>query len=320
MAGDGMAGPVRVVFMGTPDFAAPTLKALMADPAFRVEAVVTQPDKPRGRGKKLSPSPVKETAVAAGIPVLQPVKARETENVKRLTDIAPDYIVVVAYGQILPVSILSMPKIAPVNLHASLLPRWRGAAPIHRAILAGDSVTGVCAMIMTEGLDTGDVLACVETPISDDDTVGTLHDRLADIGAKLMTRTLLDYRDGRITPQKQDDAMATYANKLSPEEFAVDFRLPAHEVSRKIRGLSPYPGAVTHVNGEAVKPLFARVAEAGGALGEPGTVLTLSPEGITVACGEGAVVITQLKPENRPAMTAHAYTLGHRIKAGDRFV
>ncbi len=315
-----MAGPVRVVFMGTPDFAVPTLRELVGNPTFRVEAVVTQPDKPRGRGKKLSPSPVKETAVDAGIPVLQPVKAREPTSVQRLTEIAPDYIVVVAYGQILPVSILSIPKIAPVNLHASLLPRWRGAAPIHRAILAGDAVTGVCAMIMAEGLDTGDVLSRVETPISEEDTVGTLHDRLAEIGAELIARTLLDYRNGAITPKKQDDMKATYARKLSVEEFVVDFRLPANEVSRKIRGLSPYPGAATRLNGETVKPLFACVTETGGVLGEPGTVLTLSPEGITVACGEGAVVITQVKPENRSAMTAHAYTLGHRIKAGDGFV
>lgn len=315
-----MTEPVRVVFMGTPDFAVPTLKALIYNPSFHVSAVVTQPDKPRGRGKKLSPSPVKEVAVDAGIPFLQPVKAREPENVQRLTDIAPDYIVVVAYGQILPVSILSIPKIAPVNLHASLLPRWRGAAPIHRAILAGDTVTGACAMIMEEGLDTGDVLSRVETPITDNDTVGTLHDRLADIGAELIAKTLLDYRDGCITPQKQDDTLATYARKLSVEEFVVDFRLSASEVSRKIRGLSPYPGAVTHINGSAVKPLFARVTQTGGTLGEPGVVLTLSVEGITVACGEGAVVITQVKPENRSVMTAHAYTLGHRIKEGDGFV
>ena len=315
-----MTEPVRVVFMGTPDFAVPTLKALIGDPAFHVCAVVTQPDKPRGRGRKLSASPVKEVAVAAGIPVLQPVKAREPENVQRLADLAPDYIVVVAYGQILPLSILTIPKIAPVNLHASLLPRWRGAAPIHRAILEGDTVTGVCAMIMAEGLDTGDVLSRMETQISDDDTVGTLHDRLAVIGAKLIAETLLDYRDGGITPQKQDDTLATYARKLSVEDFGVDFRLPASEVSRKIRGLSPYPGAVTHLNGSAVKPLFARVTQANGTLGEPGVVLALSQEGITVACGEGAVVITQVKPENKSAMTAHAYTLGHRVKEGERFV
>jgi methionyl-tRNA formyltransferase len=159
----------------------------------------------------------------------------------------------------------------------------------------------------------------VEIPISDDDTVETLHDRLADIGAELIARTLLDYRNGGITPQKQDDAMATYARKLSVEEFGVDWSRPAHEVSRKIRGLSPYPGAVTHLNGSAVKPLFARVAETSGTLGEPGTVLAVTQEGITVACGEGAVVITQVKPENRPAMSAHAYTLGHRVKEGERF-
>jgi methionyl-tRNA formyltransferase len=306
--------------MGTPDFAVPTLRALLSNPACKVEAVVTQPDKPRGRGKKLTPSPVKEVAINAGVAVLQPVKAREPENVQKLAEIAPDYIVVVAYGQILPISILSIPKIAPVNLHASLLPRWRGAAPIHRAILSGDSVTGVCAMIMAEGLDTGDVLSSVETPITGDDTVGTLHDRLADIGADLMARTLLDFRDGKISPVKQDDSLATYASKLTAGDFTVDWSRPAEEVSRRIRGLSPFPGAVTSFNGETLKPMFARVTEIGGVLGEPGATLDVTQEGITVACGAGAVLVTELKPENRPVMTAHAFTLGRSVKEGERFI
>ncbi|MBI4665583.1 MAG: methionyl-tRNA formyltransferase [Nitrospinae bacterium] len=314
-----MPAPIRVVFMGTPDFAVPTLEALIEHPSFDVLAVVTQPDKPKGRGKKLAPPPVKELALAHGIPVYQPVKAREPENVELLKALAPDYLVVVAYGQILPLSILSIPKLAPVNLHASLLPRWRGAAPIHRAFLAGDSVTGVCAMIMAEGLDTGDTLGCKRTEITDEDTVGRVHDRLAQSGAVLMAETLLNYKDGLITPEKQDDSKSTYAAKLTDADFVIDWSQPAPAVSLKIRGLSPCPAAVTKLSGGLIKPLFARVPQVSGIVGAPGEVLDTSAEGITVACGEGAIVITELKPENRGPMTAHAYTLGHKVLKGERF-
>ncbi|MBF0170598.1 MAG: methionyl-tRNA formyltransferase, partial [Nitrospinae bacterium] len=194
---------MRVVFIGTPEFAVPTLAALADDPRFAVTLVVTQPDRPKGRGKRLLPSPVKEAALARGIPVIQPEKARAPEAIEAIAAHTPDYLVVVAYGQILPPALLAVPRLLPVNLHASLLPRWRGAAPIHRAFLAGDKETGVCAMVMAEGLDTGDVLQCAATPIGDDDTVGRLHDRLAGIGAPLMIEALLGYAAGTVARHPQ---------------------------------------------------------------------------------------------------------------------
>lgn len=314
-----MSGGIRVVFMGTPDFAVPTLRALIEDPRFTVLGAVTQPDKPRGRGRKLAPPPVKALALEHGLPVLQPQKAREPENVAALQELAPDYLVVVAYGQILPRSILDIPAIAPVNLHASLLPRWRGAAPIHRAILEGDAKTGVCAMLMEEGLDTGDVLRCRDTAITKDDTTGTLHDRLAAIGAKLMTDTLPEFKDGAITPIKQDGTRATYAKKLDKAEFVVDWRRTADEVSRKIRGLSPFPGAVSSLKGESVKILFATQCDTGGQNGSPGDIIRVSADGMEVACGAGTVVITEIKPEGKKSMGAHAYVIGRDIGPGDTF-
>jgi len=308
-----------VVFMGTPDFAAPTLTALIESQEFDVRAVVTQPDRPRGRGMKLTPSPVKAAALAAGLPVLQPEKAREAANVEAMKRFAPDFLVVVAYGQILPRAILEIPAIAPVNLHASLLPRWRGAAPIHRALLEGDSVTGVCAMIMEEGLDTGPTLACRKTEITREDTVGRLHDRLAAIGAVLMVETLPPFARGEIAPKAQDNALATYAKKLDKKEFGVDWSAPADAVCRTIRGLSPFPGAAASLNGSRLKPLFARVARGAGRQGAPGEILFSGEEGITAACGDGAVLITELKPEGKPAMTAFAFTRGHAVRVGDRF-
>ncbi|MBI5816464.1 MAG: methionyl-tRNA formyltransferase [Nitrospinae bacterium] len=314
-----MPATLSVVFMGTPDFSVPTLEALIGHPKFRVDAVVTQPDRPKGRGKKLTPSPVKQIAIGHGIPVLQPEKTREPENVARLSEIKPDYIVVVAYGQILPLSILQIPRLLPVNLHASLLPRWRGAAPIHRAFLAGDTVTGVCVMIMAEGLDTGDVLSRRKTEITEEDTAGRLHDRLARTGAVLMAETLVEYAGGGIVPERQDGSLATYAAKLGHADFIIDWTGPAESVSRKIRGLSPFPGAMTSLGGKIIKPLFAKVAAREGTLGEPGAALGVSGDGISVACGAGSVVITELKPEGKPAMAAHAFTLGHKVCVGDKF-
>jgi methionyl-tRNA formyltransferase len=310
----GVTAPLRVVFMGTPEFAVPTLMALIEHPGFEVTLAVTQPDKPKGRGRKLIPTPVKLAAMACGVPVIQPVKAREPESAERIAAEKPDYIVVAAYGQILPLSILKIPRLGPVNLHASLLPRWRGAAPIHRAFLAGDSITGVCAMLMEAGLDTGDVLLCRKTEITAEDNTGRLHDRLAKIGAVLMAEALANFADGKITPEKQDAARATYAAKLNKEEFSIGWSRPANQLSLHIRGLSPLPGAVTSWNGMSIKPLFCRVTDGSG---KPGEVLDISGEGITVACGDGALTITELKPEGKGPMAARAFTLGHGIKKGD---
>ncbi len=308
--------PLRVVFMGTPTFAVPTLETLADHPAFDIRAVVTQPDRPKGRGKKLLPSPVKEAALARNIPLLQPEKARAPEAIDAIAAHHPDYLVVVAYGQILPPALLAVPRLLPVNLHGSILPQWRGAAPIHRSFLAGDRETGVCAMVMAEGLDTGDVLQCATTPIGDDDTVGLLHDRLATIGAPLMIEALLAYADGKITPQPQDGAKATYAAKLTGADFVIDWSASATVVSRTVRGLSPYPAAVTTLAGKSIKPLFARRVDGSGS---PGEVVAVTKEGITVACGHGAVLITELKPEGKGAMSAHAFTLGRPLSPGERF-
>ncbi|VAX15017.1 Methionyl-tRNA formyltransferase [hydrothermal vent metagenome] len=314
-----MIKQLKVVFMGTPDFATPTLRALIEHPAFSVEAVVTQPDKPKGRGKRLMPTPVKQVAIEHKIPVFQPIKAREPKNVEALTKIKPDYIVVVAYGQILPLSMLEIPQIAPVNLHASLLPIWRGAAPINRAIIAGDNLTGVCAMIMAEGLDTGDLLSCVETKITENDTAGSLHDRLATMGANLMPETLIDYANKNIKQKQQDDAKATYAKKLTPTEFLIDWATSAKEVSCKVRGFSPFPGARALLNGKKITLLFAKQTTDLTKKGEPGEILSVTRDGIEVACGEGSVLITELKPEGKGKMPAHSFTLGTKVSLGDRF-
>ncbi len=311
-----MREPVRVVFMGTPDFAIPTLRALSDDPRFNVVHVVTQPDKPKGRGRKMAESPVKKFAREQGIPASQPRKAGDKDHIATLKILRPDLLVVVAYGQILPPAILDLPTVAPVNLHASILPRWRGAAPIHRAFLEGDETTGVSAMIMEQGLDTGDVISVERTRIADEDTVGSLHDRLAVMGAELITRTVPDFIDGKITPAKQDQAKATYARKLDKSEFTVDWSMPAAKVDRVIRGLSPFPGAVASLDSDQIKPLFAKVAK--GKTGhKPGVVLSVVREGLEISCGQGSVVITELKPAGGKAMSAHAYCIGRSVKVGD---
>ncbi len=314
-----MVKQLKVVFMGTPDFATPTLRALMEHPAFSVEAVVTQPDKPKGRGKKLTSSPVKQVAIKHKIPLLQPIKASEPKNIEALTKIRPDYIVVVAYGQILPQSILEIPQVAPVNLHASLLPRWRGAAPINRAIIAGDDITGVCAMIMEAGLDTGDLLSCTETKITENDTAGSLHDRLAITGANLMPKALVDYANKNVKQRKQDNTKATYAKKLTPNEFLIDWTTSAKEVSCKVRGFSPFPGARALLNGKKITLLFVRQIKDVAKRGEPGEILSITKGGIEVVCGKGSVLITELKPEGKGRMPAHSFTLGTKVSLGDRF-
>jgi len=312
-----MSAPLKVVFMGTPEFAIPTLQRLAEDPLFEVMVVVTQPDRPRGRGKKMSPSPVKRGAEELGLPVLQPTTGRDPAFIEELESLSPDYLVVVAYGQILPRALLDLPRLAPVNLHASLLPRWRGAAPIHRAFLAGDRTTGVCAMLMSEGLDTGDMILTSETAITDEDTVGSLHDRLAEIGAGLMAQALAQFATRSVEPRQQDESMATYAKKLKNADFVIAWSASAEEVSRHIRALSPFPGAVTTLRGKQIKPLFASVAHPSEMPGAPGQVVAIDKNGVTVACGDGFVLITRLKPEGKKPMTAYAFSLGGKIAVGD---
>jgi methionyl-tRNA formyltransferase len=276
---------MNIVFAGTPDFAVPALQALIDSP-HRVVAVYTQPDRPAGRGRRPAGSPVKQLAVQQGITVCQPRTLKTKDAREELGGFRPDLMVVVAYGLILPEAVLAMPALGCVNLHASLLPRWRGAAPIQRAIEAGDAETGVCLMQMEAGLDTGAVLACVRCPISDTDTGGILHDRLAELGAGLLAENLDALAAGQLTAREQDDSKATYAGKLGKPEAIIDWTLPALQIARKVRAFNPWPVAQTLYNGQQLRIWQAAALDAPSG-GEPGNVLSCSREGIDVACGSG---------------------------------
>jgi methionyl-tRNA formyltransferase len=304
---------MRLVFMGTPDFAVPALEALAAE-GHEIAAVYTQPPRPAGRGKKPRPSPVQARAEAMGFEVRHPVSLRDAAEQAAFAALKPEVAVVVAYGLILPRPILEAPERGCLNIHASLLPRWRGAAPIQRAIMAGDAETGVCIMQMDEGLDTGPVLACEATPIGAEETAGELHDRLAEMGARLIVEVL--GRLDEIEPKPQSETGVTYAAKIDKAEARVDWRRPAVEIDRQIRGLSPFPGAWTVIGGERVKLLASRLAEGRGA---PGEVLAGSPgERLVVACGQGAVEITRLQRAGRAAQEAAAFLRGHPVPKGAR--
>jgi methionyl-tRNA formyltransferase len=284
---------MRVIFMGTPDFSVPVLDALAQH--HEVVAVYSQPPRPAGRGKKDRASPVQTRAEALGLPVRHPTSLRNEQAAAEFAALDADIAVVVAYGLILPQNILDAPRHGCLNIHASLLPRWRGAAPIHRAILAGDTATGICIMQMEAGLDTGPVLLRQETPIGPQETTADLHDRLSAMGAALIVQALDQLP---LTPMPQPDQGVTYATKIDKSEARIDWSQPAEQVDRQIRGLSPFPGAWCDIGGERVKLLRSRLATGNGT---PGQVLT----GFTIACGTGAVEILQAQREGkRPADTA----------------
>ncbi len=288
----------RIVFAGTPDFARASLSALVAAD-HAPAAVLTQPDRPAGRGKRLTPSPVKRYASEHDIEVLQPPTLRDDDIVARLAALEPDLLVVAAYGLLLPQRVLDIPRAGCLNVHASLLPRWRGAAPIQAAILAGDAETGVCLMQMTAGLDCGPVLACEATPIGARETAGELHDRLAALGAGLLVRELDAILAGRIAPVPQDDNLATHAPKIGRADAELDWRLPAVTLERRVRAFNPVPGAWFMLDGEAVKCWQAGVVEAPGAAA--GSVLAADRDGVVVACAEDALRLTRLqRPGRRP--------------------
>ena len=288
--------PPKLVFAGTPDFAVPGLRACIE--AGEVVAVYTQPDRPAGRGRKLAPSPAKQAALAAGIPVEQPESLKTPEAQARLRDYAPDLMVVIAYGLILPRKVLTIPRLGCWNVHASLLPRWRGAAPIQRAILAGDAETGVCLMQMEPGLDTGPVLLSEATPIRADHTGGTLHDRLAEMGAQMLAAGLrYVIAGGTLHATPQPETGATYAHKLEKSEAELDFSRPAVELERKVRAFDPWPVAEAVLAGErvrvwAVSALPATLEHAGKS---PGAIVSASKLGIDIACGEGVLRILKLQ-------------------------
>jgi len=288
--------PPKLVFAGTPDFAVPGLRACIE--AGEVVAVYTQPDRPAGRGRKLAPSPAKQAALAAGIPVEQPESLKTPEAQARLRDYAPDLMVVIAYGLILPRKVLTIPRLGCWNVHASLLPRWRGAAPIQRAILAGDAETGVCLMQMEPGLDTGPVLLSEATPIRADHTGGTLHDRLAEMGAQMLAAGLrYVIAGGTLHATPQPETGATYAHKLEKSEAELDFSRPAVELERKVRAFDPWPVAEAVLAGERVRvwaasALPATLEHAGKS---PGAIVSASKLGIDIACGEGVLRILKLQ-------------------------
>ncbi len=312
---------MRIVFMGTPDFALYSLRAL-CEAGEQVVGVVTQPDKPRGRGYVLTPPPVKVYAEERGIPVYQPSTLKNGAFDETLAELAPELIVVVAYGKILPKSVLSFPAHGCINVHGSLLPALRGAAPMQRAIMEGHSVTGITTMYMAEGLDTGDMLLREEVVIEENDNFEAVHDKLAVCGARVLLDTVRALRAGTLVATPQDDAQATYAAKIEKEDCLIDFSADAKTVHDRIRGLSPIPLAFTHTpDGKLLKVSAAAVAQfpAAEPSAAPGTVLSLA-SGIEVACGRGSVRLLTVIPEGKKSMDAKDFINGRKIAVGDRFV
>ena len=313
---------MRAIFAGTPEFAAVALAALHAA-GIEIPLVLTQPDCPAGRGMQLQASPVKQFALAHQIPVAQPTSlrldGRFPEQAKQAHDLlratAHDVMVVAAYGLILPPSVLAIPPLGCINIHASLLPRWRGAAPIHRAIEAGDAETGITIMQMDAGLDTGDMMLVSREPISPQDTTGELHDRLTALGGRLIVDALLRLAEGRLTRTPQPDEGVSYAAKISKDEAALDLRLPASTLLRRIHAFNPAPGASVQ-SGDSVLKIWRAERIAGS--GEPGLVLAVDAQGVTVACGEDALLLTELQKPGGKRLPAANFLQGFSIEAGQR--
>ena len=303
---------MKIVFFGTPEFAVPALQALV-DSGYEVAGVFTQPDKPKNRGMKLLPTPVKECACTHGIPVYQPRTLRDGEALELLRRLEPDLIVVAAYGKIFPREILELPRLGCVNIHSSLLPKYRGAAPINWAILTGEERTGVTLMYMAEGLDTGDMLASAETEIDLAEDAAQLHDRLAQMGARLLTDTLPALENGTARAVPQDDAGSCYAPMLSKELSPIDWSRTARQIHDQVRGLVPWPSAVTQLDGIRCKVL--RTAITGETSGKaPGSILQADKRGLKVACGDGRVLeLLEVQPDGKKRMAASAFLAGHPI-------
>jgi methionyl-tRNA formyltransferase len=296
--------------MGTPEFALPTLKTLV-EMGAAVVAVFTQPDRPKGRGKTLTPPPVKCLAGELEIPVFQPEKLREPAVVEQLKELAPDLIVVVAYGQILPQIVLDIPRLGCINVHASILPRYRGAAPINKAIMDGAEETGITTMFMDAGLDTGDMLVKKAVAIGFDETADDLHDRLAFLGGEVMAETLERLCRGELQPVAQDDSLSTYAPMLKKEDGRIDWTRSAVELHNHVRGLDPWPGAFCHLGGQLLK-IFRTFPEE-GRNGKPGRIVSAGDEGLRIACGEGILLIRELQLAGKKRLSAAEFLKGHPL-------
>lgn len=303
---------MKIIFAGTPEFAAVALAALLAA-GHEIALVLTQPDRPAGRGMALQASPVKKLAAECGVQIFQPSTLRDGEAQARLQAVGADLMIVAAYGLILPPVILAMPRLGCLNIHASLLPRWRGAAPIQRAIAAGDGETGVCIMQMEAGLDTGPVLARIATPIGSDDNAGRLHDRLAQLGAELMLQTIVRLP---LAAETQPVDGVTYAAKIEKNEAQLDWWRSAVDLDRQIRAFNPFPGAAALLAGQSLKIWQARPVSGNGA---PGVILAADKTGITVACGEGALLVGELQKAGGKRLPVAQFLAGNSLKAGERF-
>ncbi len=305
---------MRIVFMGTPDFAVPSLEALLKS-EDEVVGVVTQPDRPKGRGQEVIPSPVKVVCQREGIPVLQPLKMKDPAFLDALRQWAPDVIAVTAFGRILPPVILSLPPRGCINVHGSLLPKYRGAGPVQWAIIRGERETGITTMFMAEGMDTGDMLLRETVDIRPDDTAGTLAPRLADVGGRLLVETLRRLKAGTLTPERQDDSQATMAPILKKEDGLIDWTSRAVDIANRVRGLSPWPGAYTFVTGE--RWTLWRVQASDESTGAaPGTVTKVAKDRVEVSTGSGTIRILDIQPSNSRRMTMAQYLAGHRLAEG----
>ncbi|MBW7474163.1 methionyl-tRNA formyltransferase [Paenibacillus oenotherae] len=311
---------MRIIFMGTPDFAVPSLESLLSA-GHEIVLVVTQPDRPKGRKKTLTPPPVKEAALLRGLRVEQPERLRGSETASLIAELQPDLIVTAAYGQILPKAVLDVPRLGCINVHGSLLPRYRGGAPIQRSIVNGEKETGVTIMYMAEGLDTGDMISRVALPIADEDTSGTMFEKLSIAGAELLMSTLPSIEDGSAQAVPQDEAAATFAPNLTREDERIDWSGSARSIFNQVRGLSPMAGAFTLWNEEPFKIWACKVIDrkAEAAAIKPGTVIEAAGEGILVGTGDGLLLLTTIQPAGKKAMPAAEFLKGAKLPAGTQF-
>jgi len=308
----------RIIFMGTPDFAVPCLEALVSSAGYEVVMVVTQPDRPKGRGLQQVAPPVKQAALHLNLsPILQPERLRKSEELTQILNCQADFLVTVAYGQLLPQICLDHPKIAPVNVHASLLPAYRGSAPLHRAIINGEKQTGITTMRMVRAMDAGDVLLQRSLQIGSDETVGELHDRLSQLGAELLLETLDAYCNAKITPQPQDESKVTFAPPITDADQRIQWQNSALTIQNQIRGLNPWPVAYTHYQNQLWKLWNSTVVSSNGTKANPGEILAVKEDGIIVQCGSGCLCLTELQPAGKKRMSVDAYVRGHSIQVGE---